>query len=63
MNIASPKVKCSQLGCFGNRATGRCSALSNSSFPRRGGKGEGDKCPFFKTVAQAEKEARASNWR
>jgi hypothetical protein len=39
---------CGRLECFANRGTGHCRCLIDTHFENRGGKAEGEKCPFFK---------------
>lgn len=47
---------CGRLECFANRGTGHCRCLVDTHFENRGGKAEGEKCPFFKTVREAKND-------
>lgn len=46
-------ITCQRPDCFANRNSGRCAILSDTKFPNRKGKFPGDKCPFHKTLKEA----------
>lgn len=50
--------------CFANRGQGYCRLLTSTVFPSRGGRYEGDQCPFYKSAKQFEAEAeKYAGWR
>jgi len=50
--------------CFANRGQGCCRLLTSTVFPARGGRYEGDQCPFYKSAKQFEEEAeKYAGWR
>ncbi len=50
--------------CFANRGQGYCRLLTSTVFRNRGGRYEGDQCPFYKSATQFEKEAeKYAGWR
>lgn len=57
--------KCeAHLDCFANRGQGYCRLLTSTVFPNRGGRYEGDQCPFYKSAKQFEDEAeKYAGWR
>lgn len=54
MTVSEYQKACGRLDCFANKGEARCSLLTDTSFPKRGGTCPGDKCPFYKTVKEAK---------